>query len=248
MFQYTKKLSVVMPAYNESGVITESIERLVAELDQYCENYEIIAVNDGSSDDTKQKIIDLKKRQPKLKLVSYKKNRGKGHAIKRGLLAADGDIVVLIDADLDIHPCQIRGYLIELLQAREKDKTVAGAIGSKLHKYSNVKFPAKRRIMSYGYYLILKALFRLDTKDTNTGLKVYDNSVIKDLAPELIIKGYAYDIELLSMIYSKNRRVISLPIQCEYTRTDTSGRIRIGHVFKVFNETITVFRRRYKHN
>ena len=121
MFTYRKKLSVVLPAYNESNVINESIDRLISELDLFAEDYEIIIVNDGSVDDTKQKIIDLKNNHPQIRLISYKKNKGKGHAIKRGLLDANGDIVVLMDADLDIHPSQIRDYLIQLLQQHKKD-------------------------------------------------------------------------------------------------------------------------------
>lgn len=245
MFVYKKLLSVILPAYNEGSVIAESIERLSAELDKFSENHEIIVVNDGSTDDTKQKVLDLKKRKPEVKLISYKNNKGKGYAIKRGLLAAKGDAVVLIDADLDIHPCQIRGYLKKMLQARKKDSSVAGAIGSKLDRRSNVDFPAKRRIMSYGYFLILKTLFRLDTMDTNTGLKVFNGSIIKDIAPILCIRGYAYDIELLSNIYKKNHRVLSLPVQCSYSRENSAERIKIKHAVTVFNETMTVFMRNH---
>ncbi len=243
MFTYRKKLSVVLPAYNESNVINESIDRLISELDLFAEDYEIIIVNDGSVDDTKQKIIDLKNNHPQIRLISYKKNKGKGHAIKRGLLDANGDIVVLMDADLDIHPSQIRDYLIQLLQQHKKDNKIAGAIGSKLDKRSNVVFPLKRRLMSYSYYLLLKTLFRLDTRDTNTGLKVFNGKIIKDIVPQLVIRGYAYDIELLSMIYKKGYRVLSLPVNCEYSRNCKNERIQLKHAFDVFNETLTVFMR-----
>ena len=245
MFTYRKKLSVVLPAFNESDVITESIDRLISELKRFADDYEIIVVNDGSVDDTKQKIINLKKIHPQIKLVSYKNNKGKGYAIKRGLLNINGDIVVLMDADLDIHPSQIRNYLKQLLQKHNSDKTVAGAIGSKLDKRSNVDFPLKRRLMSFCYYLMLKTMFRLDTRDTNTGLKVFNSKVIKDIVPQLVIKGYAYDIELLSMVYKKGYRVLSLPVNCEYSRNCKTERIQLKHAIDVFNETLTVFIRNY---
>ena len=234
-------MSIVLPAYNESDVITDSIERLISELDKFAEDYEIIIVNDGSVDNTKQKIIDLKKKHPQIKLISYKNNKGKGYAIKRGLLEISGEIVVLMDADLDIHPRQIKNYLGQMLKEHKTDKTLSGAIGCKLDKRSNVHFPLKRRVMSYGYYLILKAMFRLDTRDTNTGLKIFDSKVIKEIAPHLIIRGYAYDIELLSLIYKKGYRVLSLPIDCEYTRNCKTERIQLRHAMDVFNETLTVF-------
>lgn len=236
-----ERISLILPAYNESDVITESITRLIDEINKFSVNYEIIIVNDGSSDDTKNKIINLKRNYPKIKLISYTNNKGKGYAIKRGLLSANGDIDIIMDADLDIHPRQICGYVTKFLAAQKKDKNIAGVIGSKLDKRSNISFPLKRRIMSMGYYLILKAMFKLDTKDTNTGLKVYDGNIIKSIAPKLFTRGYAYDIELLNYIYSQGYRVLSLPIDCAYSRSEGSDRINIKHAKNTFKETIKIY-------
>ena len=246
MVTVKERISVILPAYNEGNVLTESIERLISELKKYSDNYQIIIVNDGSTDDTKEKAIELKHIYPEIKIISYKTNKGKGNAIKRGLLSADGDIDVILDADLDIHPCQIYGYITKYLNEHKKNEHIAGAIGSKLDKRSNVNFPLPRRIMSMGYYLILKIMFHLDTKDTNTGLKVFDGNTIRAVAPKLFTKGYAYDIELLNYIYSEGSRVLSLPVTCAYTREPGTQRINIKHIKNTFKETMEIYRRNFR--
>lgn len=241
MIAVKERISVVLPAFNEGSVITETVERLISELEKYSDNYEIIIVNDGSTDDTKNKALKLKQIYPEIRLISYKTNKGKGNAIKRGLLSAGGDIDVIMDADLDIHPCQIHGYIIEYLKKHAKNEHIAGAIGCKLDKRSNVKFPLKRRIMSMGYYLFLKSMFHLDTKDTNTGLKVFDGNVIRSVAPKLFTKGYAYDIELLNYIYSDGYRVLSLPVNCTYTREPGIQRINFRQIKSMVRETMKIY-------
>ena len=241
MKQIDTKISIVLPAYNESDVISESVKRLLSEIRKFSDNYEIIIVNDGSTDDTKGQIIQLSELYPEIRLISYKNNKGKGYAIKKGLLNITGDLVVIMDADLDIHPRQIYGYIDKLIDAQKEDSKIAGVIGSKLDKRSKVYFPMKRKIMSYGYYIILKTLFKLDTKDTNTGLKVYDSDLIRKISPILKIRGYAYDIELLRLIYKRGYRVLSLPIRCKYTRVNNTDRIRLKHIFNTFSETLTIF-------
>ena len=246
MIALKRSISIVLPAYNEEDVIIESVSRLIRVMNSFSDNYEIIIVNDGSTDNTEEKIKSLKNRYRQIRLIGYSKNRGKGYAIKTGFMHMKGNIAVMMDADLDIDPAQIRMYIKTFLHKRRYDSSIAGAIGSKLHKRSNVKFPLRRRVMSMGYYTLLKLLFKLDTKDVNTGLKVFDGLLIKEISPKLVTRGYAYDIELLSLLYKKGFRVLSLPVNCEYTRDMRADRIKPRHIIKTFKETMNVYLRNLK--
>ena len=235
-------LSVVVPAYNEEKNIKESVLRLAEELSKITDNYEIIVVNDGSRDSTKGVVVSLKDDNRKIKLISYIHNKGKGHAIRRGIEKTSGKYVVLIDADLDIHPRQIKRYMEDYIAGSEEDSRVAGVIGSKFDKESKVDYPSKRRFMSAVYYKILQAMFGFDLKDTQTGLKLFGGKLIRETAKTMKIDGFAYDIEIISHLYKNGHRIIPLPIECEFSRRpEESGRIKMKHVINIVGDTIRIF-------
>lgn len=232
-------LSVVLPAFNEELTIQKCIKRLVAELEKFTDNYEIIVVNDGSTDDTRKLLVGLKTQYRYLKLISYKTNKGKGHAIRRGLEKASGELFVIMDADLEIDPCQIKEYVKKLEDAIEDDFKTAGVIGCKFDKNSKVDFPKYRRIMSLAYYGMLRAMFRFDVKDTQTGLKCFNGQMIRKVLPKLSVEGFAYDVELLTAVVRNGGKIIQAPIICEYGRE--VNRMSINHVLKTFEDTVRIF-------
>ena len=144
-------LSVVVPAYNEGHAIARSMETLFGELNKLSGEFEVIAVNDGSCDDTLEQLKKLKTDFKGLKIISYKTNRGKGHAIHRGMEMARGKYCAVIDADMEIHPAQILTYLEKLESGAEEDKRIFGITGCKFDPESHVDFPMYRRFMSMCY-------------------------------------------------------------------------------------------------
>lgn len=236
-------LSVVLPAYNEGCNLEICIKRLVRELEKIGESYEIIIVNDGSRDDTKAKAVTLKKRFNNIIIISYMNNKGKGYAIRRGINASVGKYVVIMDADLDIHPYQIALYLRKFKEEHKNDIRVAGVIGSKFEKNSKVDFTAKRRVMSMVYYKMLQLMFHFDLKDTNTGLKLFSGDLVRSAVKNMVIDGFAYDIELVDQIYKQGYRLKSAPIVCGYTRTGKDrNRIKIKHIKDTFLDTMRVYK------
>lgn len=162
------KLSVIIPAYNESKVIARTIEETIDVIKELNCKYEIIVVDDGSVDNTSEIVDSIAKSDNKnLKLVKNSLNIGKGWSVREGFYNATGDLVVFLDADLNLHPKMIKDFL----SIMERDGSDA-VIGSKRHKESKTNYPLHRKILSTGYYILSRILFNLPVKDTQTGLKI----------------------------------------------------------------------------
>lgn len=231
-------LSVVMPAYNEENCIYQNLLTTCNCIAGFCSSYELIIVNDGSADHTFDEAMRARRENSHIKVVNYQVNRGKGGAIKEGIAHASGEYIGFLDADLDLSPDYLRTFLDALL-----DEDADIVIGSKLHKDSNLNYPFKRKIMSYGYYILLRILFHLDLKDTQTGVKLYRADVIKPLANGLKTSGYAFDIEILARANQIGCRILEMPVQLEYKRDTEHGtpRIRIWDICSMFIDTLKIF-------
>ncbi len=238
MIYTNKKLSVVMPAYNEGENIFNDLRTASSVISGFIKDYEIIVVNDGSGDKTKEEIKRCLKEDSHIRLVSYRKNRGKGNAIKVGVQRASGDYIAFLDSDLDLPPEQLEHYMLPLINGQADV-----VIGSKMHKNSELEYPKIRRIMSMSYYWMLRILFHLKVKDTQTGLKVFHADALKEIIPLIKTKGYAYDIEILVALNSRGYRIMEMPVKLIFHRGNGMGRIRIKDIMKVFRDTMAIFYR-----
>lgn len=231
-------LSVVIPAYNEEECIYQNLLTTCTCVSEFCPNYELILVNDGSPDRTFEEAMRAKSENPHIKVATYQINRGKGGAIKEGIARASGEYIAFLDADLDLSPTHLKNFLQAML-----DEDADIVIGSKLHKDSKLEYPLKRKIMSYGYYILLRLLFHLKLKDTQTGIKLFRSDVIKPIAEELKTSGYAFDIEILAKANQFGCRILEMPVRLEYKRglENSSVRIRIKDIFSMFIDTLKIF-------
>ena len=143
MLNLDGKLSVVMPAYNEEKLIYNSIMTTISVISGFVNDFEIVAVNDGSKDRTKEEIKRAMKSDSRVRLVSSDKNRGKGTAIISGVTQAEGKYIAFLDADLELHPSQLEGYLDKMLE-----DGADAVIGCKFHKESQLEYPLIRKIIS----------------------------------------------------------------------------------------------------
>lgn len=230
------KLSVIVPAYNEGERIKENLLKIKEILEPSVDCFEILAVNDGSTDDTREQILAAAQVDNKIRYAGYDHNRGKGGAIRHGVLEASGDIIGFIDADLDISPDHLVTFYDHMT---ENNSDVV--IGSKMHKDSKLDYPPMRRFVSLGYYLILKVLFGMRIKDTQTGIKLYRAPLIKKVVPELMINGYAFDIEVLALCSHEGAKIEELPVQIVYRRNRSFGRIRLSDIFRMFFDTVGIW-------
>ncbi|MBR4493805.1 MAG: glycosyltransferase family 2 protein [Clostridiales bacterium] len=230
------KFSVIVPAYKEGKTIKDNLLEIRKALLESVDSFEILAVNDGSPDNTKEQIMEAAALYPEIKYAGYDKNRGKGGAIKHGVSEASGDVIGFIDADLDIDPSHLVRYYGHMEQTG-----CDVVIGSKMHKDSKLDYPPMRRFVSWGYFIILKVLFGMNIKDTQTGVKLYKASLIKKVAPMLKVKGYAFDIEVLALCAHEGAVIDQMPVEVVFKRNASFGRIKIGDIFKMFFDTVGIW-------
>lgn len=208
-------ISVVIPAYKQAKTIVRDITRVQKALDTLTHNYEIIVVVDGMIDDTYKKA--LRKKSSRTRILGYEKNHGKGQAVQFGMLQAKGDVIGFIDAGMDIHP-QGFSMLLSHMQWYNADVIV----GSKLHPVSKVNYPLGRKILSRGYRLLTRVLFGFKVRDTQVGMKFFRRKVVRDVVPRLLVKRFAFDIELLAVSYQLGyTRIYEAPVEINFIGAST---------------------------
>lgn len=205
-----KLVSVVIPAYKAEGVIVRTLSRVKKTLDQTRYSYEIICVVDGDIDATLKKAKQFSSRFPeKVRVFGYKKNKGKGNAVRFGMSRAAGDIIGFVDAGIELNPNGI-SMLLEHFEWYNAD----AIIGSKRHPASKVIYPWQRKIISFGYQIIVKILFGLNVRDTQVGMKFFRREVIEKILPRLLVKAFAFDVEMISVAnYLGYKRIYEAPIE-----------------------------------
>jgi glycosyltransferase involved in cell wall biosynthesis len=230
-------VTVVVPVYNGGDevvanvdVIRRSVAAGVPERE-----LEVIVVSDGSIDGSAERLLEA--HGEAVRVIHYDRNLGKGYAVKAGALASHGEWIALVDADLDLDPADIPAYL-EVARRDELDF----AIGSKRHPDSVVQYPASRRIASWCYQQLNHFLFRLDVRDTQVGLKVFRRRVVEDVMPLLLVKRFAFDLELLAVATELGYdRIRELPVRLDYRFTGSG--VRSTAVLLALWDTAAIFYR-----
>lgn len=238
-YMLSGKISVIIPAYNEELHILNTLNETKKVLEKLGDKYEIIVVDDGSTDKTcdvvKNNFIFEK---DKVRIVRYEPNQGKGYALKYGFDFASGDYIVFMDADLDLHPVQIINFFKKM-----KEQNADVVIGSKKSRDSKVSYSLKRKILSNCYYFLTKLLFDLPVRDTQTGFKLFKRDALLRCLPKVGIKKYAFDLELLIILNKKGYKITECPIEVVQSRI--KGRINNRDVFNMLKDTIKIFYRLY---
>lgn len=203
-------ISIVIPAYNQEKTIKRDIKQIEKSLKLLGYRFEILVVDDGSTDNTYFQARKFRSRR--VKILSYKTNQGKGHAIRYGMLQAKGNIVGFIDAGMDINP---KGFAMLLNHMDWYNADVI--VGSKMHPVSKVNYPFWRKILSWGYRYLTRKMFGFKISDTQVGLKFFRKKVIRDILPRLVVKQYAFDIEILAVAYRLGyKRIFEAPVEINF--------------------------------
>lgn len=232
-----KLISVIIPAYNQAGTIVKDLTRIQKVLDQIRYPYEIIVIVDGQSDKTWAKIKPLS--SPRLKTYLIKTHQGKGYTVRYGMAKAKGDYIAFIDAGMEIDPNGI-SMLLEHLEWYNADIIV----GSKRHLASVVSYPWDRKILSWGYYFLVRWLFGIKVKDTQPGIKIFKRKVLEKILPRLIVKKYAFDIEMLSVAHRKGfTRIYEAPIKLEHKFGSITNAATLNTIWHMLYDTVAVWYR-----
>jgi len=228
-------LSVVMPLYNEGARITPNVEQTLAAL-RMLGPFEIILVNDGSSDNSGDEIARLAESYAGEIIPLDLPRSGKGEALRRGAQAAHGEYVVFLDADLDLPPEQILFFV-----AIQRVKKADAVIGSKMHPDSTVDYPFIRRVYSLGYFWLVKMLFGLPVRDTQTGLKLVRRDLLLAALEKTESRGFTLDLELLVRLVQLGAVMVEAPVVVQHSMK--FGGIGLPVVWQIFRDTWRVWRR-----
>jgi glycosyltransferase involved in cell wall biosynthesis len=225
-----------MPAYNEGAAIRANILAVYRLLKGMKLPFEIIVVDDGSGDWTYEEAAKAAKGLKGIKVKRLEVNQGKGWALKEAFRLAKGEWIVFLDSDLDLDPSQVR-----LFFEIQKERDVDVVIGSKRHPDSKLNYPLKRRFVSSGYFFIVKTLFGLPISDTQTGLKLFRREVLRKVFPKVLVKRYAFDLEVLVLAHHLGFTIAEAPVIVNYR--GKFGHIGLRSIFNIFWDTLAVFYR-----
>lgn len=232
----TGKISIIMPAYNEEAHIYENILETRKVFEEEGIPYEIIVANDGSIDKTFERAQKAEKEFTNVFAVQNTVNLGKGQALREGFKKATGDYVVFLDSDLDLHPRQIHLFF-DIMEKENADVV----IGSKRHPQSQVNYPRDRKIISHGYFFLVKIMFGLPIRDTQTGMKLFKYEVLKKVFPRMLVRKFAFDLELLTVAHHYGYKIAEAPVVVNHQWK--FGRIGLRPIWETWFDTMAIFYR-----
>lgn len=231
-------LSLVVPVYKQEKSILKNIKSLDKALSSIPYKYEIVVVVDGFMDNTFKNAKKINKEH--IKILGYEKNQGKGHAVRYGMLRSKGDIIGFIDSGMDINTTGI-SILLDYMLWQDADIM----IGSKLHPESKVNYPMFRRMLSWGYRALTHLFFGFKVRDTQVGLKFFRRDVVEKVFPKLLVKAFAFDVEVLAVAKAYGyKKIYEGPIELNFNDVSTiTSKSFWVIVFLMLWDTLAIFYR-----
>jgi glycosyltransferase involved in cell wall biosynthesis len=230
------RLSVIMPCYRLAGRAAANVETVRRLLDGRVP-FEIVPVDDGSDDGTADELRQAAQAFPDVvRPVVLPANAGKGDALKQGFGRSRGSHILLLDGDLDLDPALLPGFFV-VMRRRRADIVV----GSKRHPGSAIDYPWRRRLASAVYYGIVRLLVGLPLTDTQTGMKLFRREALQWALERMLVKRFAFDVELLSIAHGRGYRVAEAPIRMNFG--EKVGSLSWSNVRTVLFDTLAIFYR-----
>ncbi len=220
-------VSVIIPFYNCEKTVNETMRKIEEFKKGNNMSFELIVVNDGSTDNTakilSQYISD------DIRFVGYEKNRGKGGALREGVMAASGDKIIFTDADLAYGLKHLKEFCIAL----DDSKIVIGT--RREDKNINDSYGIRRNAFSRMFSCLVQILLGLDIVDTQCGFKGYQKETAKELFNDLEIYGFGFDLEILAKAKAKNISIKQLPVIMENNSKGSNVNIMADGIKMIFD-------------
>ncbi len=202
-------LTVVIPAYNEERRLIPSLRLVAAYLRSRPGTWEILVVDDGSRDRTRELAEEMSREEPRVRVLALPRNRGKGIAVRTGFVAARGERVLFADAD--------NSTPIEELNKLTGAMDLGGAaiaIGSRALAQSDVRLKQNpvRQAMGQGFNLIVRAITGLPIRDTQCGFKLFRRDACLEAFLLQRVGGFAFDAEILFIARRKGLGIVEVPV------------------------------------
>lgn len=233
------QLSLVIPIYKQHRTIEENIKHVLHALEKTRFTYEVICVVDGYDDDPSYEVLK-KANLLFVHVLGYPQNHGKSYAIRYGMKHATGENVMFLDAGMEIDTGGI-SMLMEHMIWYEADVIV----GSKRHPVSQVNYTRMRKVLSYGYYWIVRILFGINVRDTQAGIKLFRKPVLDKILPKLLEKKFCGDLEMLVAAKANGfGRIYEAPIKLNYTFSRLTSAATIHSVWGMLLDTAAIWYRK----
>ena len=225
-------ISVVIPVYNEEKRIEKTAEILDSYLKQSFDSYEIVFSNDGSLDGTFEKAKALSEKNSCIKAVGYSENKGKGGAVREGILSAEGDIILFTDCDLAYGT----GVIVDAVRVFEESRADIVTGSRNLNKESYEGYTLLRKIMSKVYFKVIAFAAGFKLTDSQCGFKCFKKEAAKDIFSECVIDSFAFDLEALIKAQKKGYKIVELPVKILHNDNGDSKVRMIRDTFKMLGD------------
>jgi dolichyl-phosphate beta-glucosyltransferase len=212
----TSLISISIPCYNEEKRLPEKLRPYLDWLEKNLPDYELVLVNDGSTDKTLEVLNNLAKENPKIKIVHNGQNRGRGFGMKTGVLASSGTYILETDADLPVSP----DHILKFMDFLEKNPEYAFVIGSREHPESGfvVKQPFIRVFAGKVFHRIFMLFFGSQFKDVMCGFKMFRHDVAKEIFQYVYDEKYLAAGEIIFVANKFGLKVKEMPVVWEDDR------------------------------
>jgi glycosyltransferase involved in cell wall biosynthesis len=225
-------LSIVVPAFNEAGRIGSTLDELADFLGRQPWRWEIRVVDDGSADETCRIVEEHRRRQPAIVLMR-EPHRGKGGAVKAGLLAATATYRFICDADLSMPVAELPRFLPPTLAQFDVAIGSREGVGAR-----RVGEPLVRHLAGRIFNYAVQRLTVPGINDTQCGFKMFTADAVEAIFPRVTVDGWAFDIEVLSIARARGMRIVEVPIEWHYRRASQLNLVRDG--VSMFRELLRI--------
>lgn len=228
-------LSVVLPCFNEEKNIAGAVRRVDAYRRLKNQPWEILVVDDGSSDATSARVKEMVgEGMPDLKLLRFEKNRGKGHAVREGMLAASGKFLLLTDVDLS-SPIKEADKLVSVL---ERGADVAIGSRARRSRGADVQQSFRRTLSGRIFNFFVQLLVLPGIADTQCGFKLFKRQAGRDLFSVQKLDGFSFDVEVLWLARRKGYKIAEVPVMWSQGEDSKVSLFRdsfrmLGDLFKI---------------
>lgn len=227
-------LSVIIPAYHEEKHIKGTIESIYRYLSGRDLEHEIIVVTDGSKDKTNDIVRSLSSAVPTLKLLDYEKNRGKGYAVRQGMLKAQGDYRLFTDADNATTIDHIEKMMPYFQQGYD---VVIGSIALRGSTIASGSEPLWRRIFGTMGNIFIQIMAVPGIHDTQRGFKIVTAKAAEDVFPKMTIDRWGFDIEMLALARKFKHKIKEVPVDW---KNEPNSHVGLRAYFQVLMETVKI--------
>lgn len=227
------KISVIIPMYNESSIAEQTARSLSQYMSEHFEDYEVIFFDDGSKDNCCELVNALE--LPNIRALRYEQNRGKGCAVRHGMLAAEGDIRIFTDADL-AYGMDVLSRAVEIMKEDPKADMVIGS--RNLGKDGYEGYTWYRKLMSKAYIKVLCTVGGFKLSDSQCGIKAFRGEAAQAVFSECEVDGFAFDFEVILRATKKGYIISEMPVKIINHRESTVRPVR--DTFKMLGDLMRI--------